>query len=172
MTKLEKLYEIAREENINIYFFDLSQIGVLGLNVEKEGLPYMIFLDYSIKNNPLLHLETLAHELGHYFTTMGNLINTSNYTEKLQVNKYENKAEKWACEFLISEEEIIKLINSKIDCVYEMAEKLEVSIEILNKRLEYLSRQKQILDLRNDKYLVLTNLPNFYVFDNSIKFSY
>ena len=53
-----------------------------------------------------------------------------------------------------------------------MAEKLEVSIEILNKRLEYLSRQKQILDLRNDKYLVLTNLPNFYVFDNSIKFSY
>lgn len=172
MTKLEKLYEIAREENINIYFFDLSQIGVLGLNVEKEGLPYMIFLDYSIKNNPLLHLETLAHELGHYFTLVGNLINSCSYTEQLQVNKYENKAEKWACEFLITENEIIKLINSKIDCVYEMAEKLEVSIEILNKRLEYLSRQKQILDLRNDKYLVLTNLPNFYVFDNSIKFSY
>lgn len=172
MTKLEKLYEIAREENINIRFFDLSQIGVLGLNVEKEGLPYMIFLDCSVKDNYLLHLETLAHELGHYFTTTGNLINTSNYTEQLQVNKYENKAEKWACEFLITENEIIELINSKTTCVYEMAEKLEVNVDILHKRLEYLSRQKQILDLGNDKYLVLTNLPNFYIFDYSIKFDF
>lgn len=170
MTKLEKLYEIASKKEIIIRFYNLRDFGVMGLNVHKENMPYMIFLDYTVKNNPLIHLETLAHELGHYFTLVGNLMEPSNYTEQLQTNKYENKAEKWACEFLITENEIIELINSKTTCVYEMAEKLEVNVDILHKRLEYLSRQKQILDLGNDKYLVLTNLPNFYIFDYSIKF--
>jgi hypothetical protein len=167
MEKIDKLYNLAHEANIDIHWFDLKHIGCLGLNIEKEGLPHMIFLDPSIKQDNKLHLEILAHELGHYFTTVGNFIDKSNiYSDNLQINKCENKADKWACEFLISEEEIIETLNKKINCINELANELEFSVHFLVKRLEYLSRQKQMLDLGNNKYLVLTNLPNFYIYEN------
>lgn len=171
MRKLEKLYEIARKENIDIHWVDLKNLGCLGLNIEKEGLPHMIFLDPSIKNNSLTHLKVLAEELGHYFTTVGNFINNiKNYSELLRLNKCEDKATKWACEFLVTEEEIIDTINKGVTCPHEMACFLEVDTEVLIKRLEYLSFKKDLINLGNNRYLVLNNLPNFYIYEfTSIK---
>ncbi len=51
---------------------------------------------------------------------------------KILIDKTENKALKWACEFLITEEEIIHVINSHTS-VYEIAEELQVSINFLLK---------------------------------------
>ena len=114
MTKLEHLYELARHEHIGIHFFDLKEIGLLGLNVIKENMPHMIFLDTSIKKDTKLHTNILAHELGHYFTSFGNSIAETNYIEKVLNNKYENKADKWACEFLITEDELVNAFNNNI----------------------------------------------------------
>ncbi len=61
---------------------------------------------------------------------------------KILIDKTENKALKWACEFLITEEEIIHVINSHATSVYEIAEELQVSINFLLKRLEFLSKRK------------------------------
>ena len=83
MTKLEHLYELARHEHIGIHFFDLKEIGLLGLNVIKENMPHMIFLDYSVKEHKRLHTNVLAHELGHYFTTVGNTLNNKSYKNRL-----------------------------------------------------------------------------------------
>jgi Zn-dependent peptidase ImmA (M78 family) len=165
--KLEKLYNLAHENKIDIHWFNLKHLGFLGLNVEKEGLPHMIFLDPSIKQDNKLYLEVLAHELGHYFTTVGNFINKPDiYSDNLQINKCEYKADKWACEFLITEEEIIRALNKNyVTSIHELANELEVSVHFSEKRLEYLSKQKQMLDLGKDKYLILTNLPNFYVYE-------
>lgn len=90
MTKLEHLYELALNEHIDIHFFDLKEIGLLGLNVSKENMPHMIFLDHSVKKDTTLHLNILAHELGHYFTSFGNSIAETNYIEKVLNNKCEN----------------------------------------------------------------------------------
>ncbi len=166
MTKLEKLYNLADKNNISIHFFDLTEVGVLGLNVEKERLPHMIFLDLKLKSNKNLHLEVLAHELGHFFTTVGNILNNKNYREILYNNKFENKADKWACEFLVSEEEIINALNKNIVNIYDMAEYLDVPLNILKKRLEYLALQNQSIKVSDNKYLILTNLPNIYLYDS------
>lgn len=167
MTKLEKLYDLADKNNISIHFFDLTEVGVLGLNIEKEGLPHIIFLDLKLKSNNTLHLEILAHELGHYFTTVGNTLNNKNYREGLYNNKFENKADKWACEFLVTEEEIINALNKNITNIHELAEYLDVPLNILKKRLEYLSFQKQSIVVSDNKYLILTNLPNIYFYQES-----
>lgn len=166
--KLEKLYKLASDTKIDIHFFNLKETGSLGLNIEKEGLPHMIFLDPSIKHDNRLHLEVLAHELGHYFTTIGNFIKKSViYSDNLHINKVENKADKWACEFLITEEEIIKSLNkSYITSIHDLANELDISINFAEKRLVYLSKQKQMLDLGNNKSLILTNLPNLYVYES------
>lgn len=163
MKKLEKLYKLANDLNISIHFFELKHIGVLGLNVEKDNMPHMIFLDHSIKQDNKLHLEVLAHEIGHYFTTVGNFIDTNSYSCKLQNGKCENKADRWAYEYLVPEEELILAINKKNPNVYDLAEYLEVSLEFLTKRLEYLAFQKQTLYLGNNRHLVLTNLPNLII---------
>ncbi|SCI11005.1 Domain of uncharacterised function (DUF955) [uncultured Clostridium sp.] len=130
-------------------------------------MPHMIFLDHSIKNDKDLHLYTLAHELGHYFTSIGDSINSTNYIQKILNNKCENKADKWALEFLIKENELIDALNNDICSLHELAEYLDVSIEMILKRLEYLSLQKQTLKITNNKYLVLTNLPNIYIYEDA-----
>ena len=167
MTKLEHLYELARLEHIEIHFFDLKEIGLLGLNVIKENMPHMIFLDISIKKDIKLHTNVLAHELGHYFTSFGNSINETNYAKKILNNKVENKADKWACEFLVREYELIDALNKNINCIHDLAEYLDVDVEILLKRLEYLSLQKSTLRISDTKQLILTNLPNIYLYEDT-----
>ena len=47
-----------------------------------------------------------------------------------------------------------------------MAEYLNISLNILKKRLEYLSLQKQSIKVSDNKYLILTNLPNIYFYES------
>lgn len=112
MIKLNQLLELAQQEKIDIHYLDIKEMGVLGLYVKNAGLPHMIFLDNSIKNNKYKLIEVLAEELGHYFTSIGNSVNNIyTYRDKLNVGKCENKATKWASNFLVNEDDIIKLIN-------------------------------------------------------------
>ncbi len=168
MNKLDKLYNLADRHNIRIHFFDLlEEIGCLGLHIEDEIISGRIFLDNSLKNDKNKHIEVLAEELGHFFTSVGVSVgNIKTYSDKLELNRCENKADRWATNFLITEEDIINLINKNITCVYEMADSLGVSVEILLKKFEYLSKSKQSLDLKNGKYLILTNLPNLIIYNS------
>lgn len=167
MKKLEKLYKLADEYKIDIHFFDLKEIGTLGINIEKEGLPHMVLLDHSLKTDDMVHLEVLAHELGHYFTTVGNFINnTTIYSDSLEINKVENKADRWACEYLITEEELIKLLDDNVVDMDDLAYHLGVSVKILTKRLGYLALKKQMLELGGNKSLILTNLPSLYIYED------
>ncbi|UWD46835.1 ImmA/IrrE family metallo-endopeptidase [Clostridioides difficile] len=166
MNKLNVLLDLANNEEIEIYYTDKIADDIKGLYINKQGLKIISLLN-SLKQNKTKLIEVLAEELGHHFTSVGNYVSSKNiHKNKILIDKTENKALRWACEFLITEEEIIHIINSKITCVYEMAEMLEVSIEFLLKRLEFLSRKKNMLDLGNNRFLVLTNLPNFYIYED------
>lgn len=167
MTKLDMLYNLANKHNIQIHFFDLTITGCLGLNIEKENMPSMIFLDNSLKKDKNKHIEVLAEELGHFFTSVGISVgNIKTYSDKLELNRVENKADKWATNFLITDEEIINLINKNITDINEMAEVLSVPYEIVLKKLKNLSITKQYLDLGNGKYLMLTNFPNLIIYQD------
>ncbi|MCC0642682.1 ImmA/IrrE family metallo-endopeptidase [Clostridioides sp. ZZV14-6150] len=166
MKKLDILLDLANKEEIEIYFTDTIVNDIKGLYINRQGLRIISLLN-SLKQNHTKLIEVLAEELGHHFTSVGNHISSNNnYRSKLMIDKCENKALKWACEFLITEKELIHIINSNITCVYEIADNLHVSVEFLLKRLEFLSRKKNMLDLGNNKFLVLTNLPNFYIYED------
>ncbi|MCC0638479.1 MULTISPECIES: ImmA/IrrE family metallo-endopeptidase [unclassified Clostridioides] len=166
MNKLDALLDLANNEEIEIYYTDKIADDIKGLYINKQGLKIISLLN-SLKQNNAKLIEILAEELGHHFTSVGNYVSSKNiYKNKILMDKTEDKAIRWACEFLITEEEIIHIINSNITCVYEMAEMLEISVEFLLKRLEFLSRKKNMLDLGNNRFLILTNLPNFYIYEN------
>lgn len=161
MNKLSKLFDLIESENIDFFFANLKLVNKLGLYSCKDGYS-VIVIDYTLKYNKIALTEVLAEELGHHFTTVGDFSNINTYQDMLKHNKSENTALKWATEFLISEDEICNLVLEDITAE-EMAERCEVSLEFFLKRLEFLSKKRDFLDLNNGSKLALTNLPVFYV---------
>lgn len=168
MTRLEKLFDLTEKLGIKVYFNDLKQLGFLGLYIESEKSSHTILIDNSIKNNNRELVRILSEELGHYYTSAGNFISdVTTYRKKLDINKCEFKSEKWLCEYLIPEDELIDAINFKPTSIEEICEYLDISIDIIMTRLKSLALKKESLDLGNNKFLMLTNLPNIYVYDAS-----
>ncbi len=168
MTRLEKLFNLTEKLGIKIYFNDLKHFGVLGLYIESEKSDPTILIDSSIKNKEKQLSRVLLEELGHFYTSSGDsLSDTSTYRKKLNISKCELKSEKWLCEYLISEKDLIDAINSSPTSTEDICEYLDVDIEILITRLKLLALKKQSLHLGNNKFLMLTKLPNIYVYDAS-----
>ncbi|CZR97697.1 MULTISPECIES: ImmA/IrrE family metallo-endopeptidase [Clostridioides] len=166
MNKLDALLDLAKNEEIEIYYTDKITDDIKGLYINKQGLKIISLLN-SLKQNKTKLIEILAEELGHHFTSVGDYVSSENsYKNKILIDKTEEKALRWAGEFLLAEEEIIHVINSYATNVYEIAEELQVSVKFLLKRLEFLSRKKNMLDLGNNRFLVLTSLPNFYIYED------
>lgn len=161
MNKLSKLFNLLESENIDFFFSNLKLFDKLGIYTNINGIP-VISIDYTIKYDKIKLLEILAEEMGHHFTTVGDYSNPNTYQDILMANKCENKALRWATEYLLPESEICNLISKNID-VYEMAAAAEVSVEFFMKRLEFLSLEKNTLNINGD-ILVLDNLPMFYLY--------
>lgn len=168
MTKTEKLFNLAENLGIEVYFNDLKPLGYLGLYIELERSSPTILIDNSIKNKEKELFKVLLEELGHFYTSSGDsLTDTSTYRKKLNINKCELKSEKWLCEYLISEKDLVDAINYNPTSIEDICEYLDVDVEILISRLKSLALKNQSLDLGNDNFLMLTKLPNIYICDTS-----
>lgn len=91
----------------------------------------------------------LAEELGHFYTTTGDILEQSSIEDV----KQERRARVWAYNKLIGLTGIISAYKSGCRNRYEMAEHLEVSEEFLNEALECY-RSKYGLYTKVDNYVV------------------
>lgn len=73
----------------------------------------------------------LAEELGHYYTTVGNILDQSNEENR----KQEQKARLWAYDELIGLDGIIRAYQNGCQNLHEMAEFLDVAEEFLSDAL-------------------------------------
>ncbi len=95
-------------------------------------IPPTIGISKSIVNNRYKYLSIIAEEIGHHFTGVDNLtIKSKNYSEKLQKNKKENKANLWAANFLISAGVFVQALYNCISTSYDMCEYFNVTNKIL-----------------------------------------
>ena len=69
----------------------------------------------------------LAEELGHHFTSYGNILNLN----EIENAKQEHKARVWAYDKLIKFEDIIASLNKGYTEIYDLAEYLGVSEQFL-----------------------------------------
>ena len=84
-------------------------------------------------SNSKKYISTLCEELGHYFTTYGNLTCTrKTYLEKLNRDKKENSARSWAANFLISDRDFVNALNNCVVTYSDMAEYFNVTEEMVN----------------------------------------
>lgn len=134
------------------------------IKIEKEGIEYFennyigkmkgLYLDNTITINTNLDTKVekrcvLAEELGHHYTSYGNILDQS----KVENKKQERRARAWAYDRLIG---VIGLVNAyKHGCRnrYEVAEYLNVSERFLEDAINYY-REKYGLFYKIDNYVI------------------
>lgn len=90
-----------------------------------------------------------AEELGHHFTTHGDIINQNDISNI----KQELRARAWAYERLVGIVDLINAYRYGIKGKYELAEFLEVTIEFLEEAIEYY-RNKYGTYYKIDNYII------------------
>ncbi|WP_077846192.1 Zn peptidase [Clostridium puniceum] len=136
MRKLIKIFEIIEKENINIEETTIRYNDNKGIYINIRGIPPTILIDKSIINYRCKYASIISEELGHHFTTLGNLPQKSkSYSEKLQKNKKENRAKSWAANFLISDEDFVQALYNCISTPYDMCDCFNVTNEILEYKI-------------------------------------
>lgn len=145
MTEYEKLLDKAENNKVHVFEnYDLSGTRLKGL-----------YCDGNIALSRDLHTEAekrcvLAEEIGHHYTTIGNILELN----KSGNGKQEQQARLWAYNSAVG---LIGIVNAyKAGCqnLYEMAEYLRVDEEFL---LNALERYRS-------KYGVCTTIDNYMVF--------
>ncbi len=91
----------------------------------------------------------IAEELGHHYTTSGNILDQS----KVENRKQETKARRWAYERCVGLIDLVQASKEGIRNAYELAEYLGVTEELLNEALNYY-KEKYGLYYELDKYII------------------
>ncbi len=135
----------------------LCESGITGLTVKELPLRYN---DGRIKGKRIAIRKdirtttekacVLAEELGHYHTTVGDILNQNDTGNR----KQELRARLWGYNKLIGLSGIISCYRAKCQNLYEMAEHLNVTEEFL----------KEALDCYRSKYGIYTRIDNYIIY--------
>ena len=81
----------------------------------------------------------MVKELGHYYTTCGKFTTPLlHYRDRIELNRCEVKALRWACNYLISDKDVLSL-SSQTNNYYEMSEILGVPYNLLIQKINFMS---------------------------------
>ena len=92
----------------------------------------------------------LAEELGHHYTSVGNILNM----EDLSNRKQERQARLWGYNKLIGLTGIVNAFEAGCQSAYETAEFLEVTVEYL----------QECINCYRDKYGICTEIDNYIIY--------
>lgn len=144
MNKYEVLQEQACQNGIEVvdYLFENQQI---------KGL----ICDDTIAIQKTVSTQSeksciLAEELGHYYTTVGDIIDQSSAANR----KQELRARLWAYNCQIGLRGIIKAFDRNCKSIHEMADCLDVTEEFL----------KEAITAYRNKYGICTEFDNYIIF--------
>lgn len=143
MNAYEKLEDMAAENNVEIIRCCFESDRIKGLYCDS-----MIALSDSLKATSEKAC-VLAEELGHYHTSSGDIIDTSN----VQNQKQEMRARMWAYDRQVGLIGIVESFRAGCQTFSEMAEYLEVTEQFLKDALERY-RQKYGIYTTIDHYII------------------
>ena len=127
MNKFELLQETAREDGIDIIDYNFNSENIKALYCDGT-----VALNSNIETS-VEKACILAEELGHHFTSSGNIV----FLETQSDRKQERIARGWAYDKMIGLLEIVSAFERRCMNSYEMAEYLGVTEEFLKDALEY-----------------------------------
>ena len=127
MNKFEELCQTASDTNVDIIDYSFTSKRIKGL-----------YCDGTIALNRDMYIETekacvLAEELGHYYTTVGDIMDQTDVSNR----KQERRARIWAYHKLLSLNDLIDSYKCGCRNQFEIAEHLNVTEEFLIDCLNY-----------------------------------
>lgn len=134
--ELNTLYDIAEKENIKIYDYNIDNVN--GAFINYEGIN-AIAMNYKNIDTEAKEKSVLAEELGHYYydATYSPLC-----TDTVLISKQEYRAKKWAIKTLIP---IKKILERHYDYIYELADELGVTEELIIFAYQYYNENNTIM---------------------------
>ena len=146
MTKFEKLLQEAEDDNIRVYDFDLGDDNFDGLYID-GNIALSSKMETSVRRACVL-----AEELGHHYTTVGDILNQND----IENRKQERKARGWAYEKMLPLSSIRQAFIVGCREPWEIADYLDVDERFLREAMQYyeevygeeLIRQRQEAELR------------------------
>ena len=126
-----RLYEIAKQHNIEVVEYPLPQNG--SLSVMDESGRCCIGIDESVIDGDALERVHMGHELGHCIT--GSFYNR--YSNFDCHRRHENRADKWAVKKLIPVDELDAAVAEGCTQMWELAERFGVTEQFMQKAVCY-----------------------------------
>ena len=144
MTELEQLENEAYRNNVDVIRYPFRSKKIKGL-----------YCNGTVALNNTLDTDTekkciLAEELGHYHTTVGNVLDQTS----LDNRKQERTARIWAYDKLIGVTGLITAYKAGCKSLYEIAEHLSVSEPFL----------LEAIDIYKQKYGMYTTIDNYIIY--------
>ena len=144
MNKFEQLEQEAHDDNVKIHNYYLGEENLKGF-----------YMDGNIAINTSVETSTektcvLAEEMGHHYTTVGNILNM----ESIQNRKQERQARLHGYNRLIGLAGLIEAYEHGCRNRYEIAEFLEVTDEFL----------EECIECYRDKYGIYTTVDNYIIY--------
>lgn len=133
--ELLELYQLADENNISVYSFDLPQ--TLSMSVRETDGSCAIAIDPFGLDSTKDEMIRLAHELGHCVT--GSFYNR--YSNLDIREKSEFSADKWAIKKLIPKDELQIAFKQGYTEPWDLAEYFNVTEEFVIKAFNYYKNQ-------------------------------
>lgn len=143
MNKLEQLEQEAFDKNVKVHNYYLGEADLKGLYMDGN-----IALNTSLSNSTETAC-TMAEEMGHHETTVGDITNQSS----LESRKQERQARFWAYNRYIGLKGLISAYEFGCKSRYEIAAYLEVTEEFL----------QDCIDCYSAKYGVGKTVDNYYI---------
>ncbi len=136
MKILSDIYSLIEDENIELEEFYFKSSNIEGIYFKVSGINPIIEIHKKLLADTRKYISVLAEELGHHFTSSGNLTSECiTYSDKINRSKQENKARMWAANYLISDEEIIEALLHISGTLSGLALHFNVTEEIIKYKL-------------------------------------
>ncbi|WP_300259903.1 ImmA/IrrE family metallo-endopeptidase [Clostridium sp.] len=136
MKSLVDIYNLINDEDIILEEVNFKSPSIEGIYFKVSGMNPIIGIHKNLLTDTKIYISVLAEELGHHFTSSGNLTSECiTYSDKLNRSKQEKRARIWASNFLISDNEIIGAILQNINTIYGLSLHFNVTEEIIKYKL-------------------------------------
>ncbi|WP_026476239.1 ImmA/IrrE family metallo-endopeptidase [Alkaliphilus transvaalensis] len=165
----EKLEEIIINCKIIKSFVPLPD-HILG-HYSFDGEFYIILINKEIEHNERLYRTVLAEEIGHYRTTIGDITprRYMSYRDRIEVDKKELLALRWACDFLIPTKSLMEVISRQPSISLEyLADHFMVTEKLLLQKFDFMAKIKPVWEIDTERCLYLHSLPSIFIYNGFI----
>jgi Zn-dependent peptidase ImmA (M78 family) len=166
MVPNDALCDLIQEQNIQLIVLPMPQ-KVQGFYSFSDSNP-RIALNSNLSESSSKYRCVLAEELGHHYTSIGELPTVAGmpYYNRIQHDRSESRAVRWAINFLIPTEQLLYVIEDySLSCLQELADAFVVTVEFIQYKLYYMSCTSQYWTLVSGRTLCLASLPSIYIYD-------